>query len=136
MPCPVLLMVAHAGRVRVHVRTKITQSHQLFLAGVFKYNPLPRRLVADKHLVLRQIAVAYHRRRLQSQLADSAEALYGNQAVSAVVLKGELGSGIYRELLGAEKLPAVDLAVNDPAVGVTFALGVGRGDRFEIVVIF
>ena len=66
---------------------------------------------------------------------DRAGALHADEAVGAGVLDGALGAGIDGEFLGGEELFAVDLAVDDPAVDVALAAGVGDGDGLEVVVV-
>ena len=71
----------------------------------------------------------------QRLTVDLAGALHADEAVSAGILDGAFGAGIHGEFLGGEELFAVNFAVNDPAVDVALAAGVGHGDGLEVMVV-
>ena len=66
---------------------------------------------------------------------DLAGALDADEAVGAGILDGARGAWIDGEFFGGEELFAIDLAVNDPAVDVALAAGIGDGDGLEVVVV-
>src|SRR5262249_19301202 len=95
-------VVPNLGCLRVGVWTEVAQRYQRVPAGVLEHDALPGAVVACGNLVLRQLPVADHRRRLQGKFADPAAALHRNQAICPIVLDGHLDPRINRQLLGCE----------------------------------
>src|SRR5205807_7901405 len=90
-------VIPDARRLRIGVRPEVAQRHERLGAGVVELHAVAGGVVADEYLVLRQLAVADHGRRVQAVLADPAAALHGNQAIGAVVADRHLDAGIDRQ---------------------------------------
>src|SRR5207245_9242933 len=77
---PAPAVIAHFRRQGVRVRPKIAERHQRLAARVLIQHAGAGGIVATKVLVLGQLAVADHGRRLQAVLADPTAALNGAPA--------------------------------------------------------
>ena len=109
------------------IRTKVAQAHQRFTAGVFDFNPRIGGFKRNEDLVFGLLAKADHRGSLQVELAlrtsdaDRALPLHRDPAAGTGIFDRTFRAGIQRQLLGAEQLLAVDVAIDNPLVGVASA---------------
>ena len=69
------------------------------VAPILDHYPLSRRILADKELIVRQLAEPDHRGRLDCPGAKPAVTLNGDEAVAGAIYKGNLPSREDRRLL-------------------------------------
>ena len=74
-------------------------------------------------------------RAIQVELIHFARALDGDQPIGAVVLDRALGARSDGQFLGAEKLLALDFAIDDPAVHAARLLRALDGNGFKVMVV-
>ena len=131
-----LPIIADARCVFVHLWAKVTQEHEgLGVTGVFKSNTRLGTGLGAEVFVLGQLVETDQLGAIQRLAIDGAFALHADAAPSALVSDRALAAGIDGEFLGREELLLFDAAINDPAINVAFAAGVGHGDRLEVMVI-
>src|SRR4029077_21169559 len=130
-----LLVISHGRQALVDVGAEVAQAHERFGAGVPEGHALLRALVGDEHLVVRDLAVADEVRAVDGELADRTAALRDDETIRAGVVDRDRAAGEDGQLAGAEKLLAVDGAVDDPLVDVALAVAAGGDDRLKVVVV-
>ena len=129
-----LLVGAHGRGVRVHFRAEVAQADQrLGGGGVAEGHALLGAGFGAEVFVFGELVEADELRAVEDLAVDRAGALDADEAVGALVGDGALGARFDGQFLRGEVLELVDLAVDDPLVGVALALD--GDDRLEVVVI-
>ena len=110
------------GEVGVDVGAEVAEGDERAGAGVFHRVAGGRSVGGDEELVGCHLAEADQRGRGDVVHTHRAFALHRDPAAGAGVFHRDLCARLERELLRAEELLAVDVAVDDPAVGRAGAL--------------
>ena len=76
-----------------------------------------------------------HFRAAERLPVDGPQALDAGQPIGAAVLHGHGDTGIHRQFLGREELFSLDPAIDDPAVHVSLAAGVGNWHRLKVMAV-
>ena len=127
-------MRAHGRGVRVHFWTEVAQANQRFGGGsIPEGDALLSAGFGAEVFVFGELVETDELRAVEDLAVDRARTLDADQAVGTVVGDGALGTRLDSQFLRGEVLELVDLAVDDPLVGVALALD--GDDRLEVVVI-